>query len=164
MQIIGNYNYNINLWKSNRNNSVNFKAGELKEITSPELIKKLNNALKSEVDIMWLEGSYHYINDLSVPAVLQKIDLSVTDFWLDMVKIPSKHLPELLGEKGNVYNLPRLQGLCIFASNDASLEQSNIYNMQVVLVPNSISEDILSESYREMLSQKNLRSEYLTWL
>ena len=164
MQITNNYQINTGISTNCRNAFVSFKSGELKEITTPSVINKLKKAVVSEFDITWLEGSYDYINKLLVPTVLQRIDSRIKDFSLNMIEVPSNQLQALLGEKGHCYNLSRLKGICIFAADSKDLGNCNIYNMQVVLVPNSIQKETLNKIHSEMLSQKKHRYDYLKWL
>jgi len=142
MQITRINSYNSSVYKNNRNNSVNFKSAK-EELVSPKVMNMMKGSIRNLVCFSELNSVNKYV----VPDVQKRVSTYPLSPALQIIKVPSKQLSELLGARGNDFKLSLLEGQCVVVTDkDDSPENCDyIYETTVCLVPDPIPNPSLYE-------------------
>ena len=146
MQITKINYYNPNVYTNNKNCSVNFRSAEKKiEMISPKVMQMMKNSIREVIDYAELNS----VNKYTVPDVQKRVISYPLNAKLDIIKVPSKQLSELLGEIGEKFKLSLLEGQCVVVKDkDDDPEKCQcFYETTVCLVPDPNPEPSLYELY-----------------
>lgn len=132
MQITKINSFNANVNKNNKTHSVNFKSAK-EQLVSPKVMGMMKNSIRDLLCFPELNSVNKYI----VPDVQKRVSSYPLSPKLQIIKVPSKQLYELLGEMGKDYKLSLLEGQCVVITDkDAPPENCDyIYETTVCLVP-----------------------------
>lgn len=133
MQITRINNYNCNVYRNNKNHSVNFKSAKEKELVSPKVMEMMQKSLRN----LYLFEELNSVNKYVVPEVQKRISNYSLEPELQIIKVPSEQLYELLGDLGKDYKLSLLEGQCVAISDKKGSpeEWDYLYETTVCLVP-----------------------------
>ncbi len=142
MQIAQINSYNVNTYRNNKISSVNFKSAE-KKFVSP----KVMNMMKTNIRNVLYCPKLNDVNKYVTPDVQQRIEFYPAGTTLNIIKVPSKQLSELLGENGKNYSLSLLEGICIILTDKKDVPEkcNRIFETTVCLVPDPVPNPKLSE-------------------
>ena len=141
MQITQISSYNVNKYRNNKINSVNFKSSK-EDLVSP----KVMNLMKASIRNVLFCYQLNDVNKYVTPDVQQRIMSYPAGTELNIVKVPSKQLSELLDTNRNGFKLSFLEGLCVILADNKDAEKCNrIFETTVCLVPDPNPNPNLSE-------------------